>query len=141
MRFLREFMVVPLLLTAAACTSKAHDISKPSDTPLPPIVVHCAKFEATAKKISDAQGALYGTVKGDAHQAVETLATELTALESGAPSDVKSALADMISAFRNAEELLKNPTADNKKTASDLAKKLSADGQKITKYFTTHCGS
>jgi hypothetical protein len=131
----------------SACTGDSGDSgdsddsgdSEPSHSggPLTEIAVDCAQFADTAKKITDAQTALYSGTGGKA--AIVGLVTELTALKAGAPSEIQAALTDMSAAFRDAEELLENPTPENKAKLADLSPKLSEDGQKITAYITAEC--
>jgi len=130
-----------LAAALSACTGDSGDSgdSEPSHSggPLTEIAVDCAQFADTAKKITDAQTALYSGTGGKA--AIDGLVTELTALKAGAPSEIQAALTDMSAAFRDAEELLENPTPENKAKLADLSPKLSEDGQKITAYITAEC--
>lgn len=130
-------------LLLASCTRGSGGKQTPaslSGTPLTPVVVDCPRFADTSKLITQAQTKLYSGSAEDAHQAVETLATNLTALRQGAPTDVQRALSDLIDGFRNTEQLLANPTTESRKKAAALSPRLSSDGQKITGYVISRCG-
>jgi hypothetical protein len=133
---------VAVAAALTACSGGSGDSGDAKPTPtggqVTEITVDCAKFAGTAKKITDAQAALYSETGGTG--AIDTLVTELDALKVGAPSDIQAALTDMESAFRDAEVILKHPTNENKAKLAELAPKLSEDGQKITAYITSKCG-
>ena len=141
MRIRQGILVVALAAALSACTGESGDSgdSEPSHSggPLTEITVDCGQFADTAEKITDAETALYSGSGGTA--AIDNLVTELTALKAEAPSEIQSALTDMSAAFRDAEELLDNPTPENKAKLADLSPKLSEDGQKITAYITAEC--
>ncbi|MFL6159263.1 MAG: hypothetical protein ACJ72D_24520 [Marmoricola sp.] len=108
----------------------------PSD-PLTETTVPCARFAATAKKITDAQAALYTGKGGGAP--LEALVTELDGLKPGAPADVKAALTDMADGFRAASKLLDHPSALDRARLARLSPKLASDGQKISRYVVSRC--
>lgn len=101
------------------------------------ITISCEEFEDTARKITDAQAALYSGPGGT--EAIDTLETELSALEEGAPADVRTALRGMTAAFRDAQEILAEPTPENTAKLAELSEELSADSEKITAYITSKC--
>ncbi len=105
--------------------------------PLTDVTIPCANFQAAASKIAAAEAKLYSANSGVA--TLDALAAELGKLKDGAPSDVKAAIDDLVSAFRSAEAVLKNPTAQGQAQLASLGQKLSADGQKITAYVTSKC--
>jgi len=105
--------------------------------PLTEVTISCPEFADTAKKITDAQAALYSGSDGAA--AIDTLDAELAALKKGAPADVQAALTDLSDAFRAAQQVMAHPTAEGSAKLADLSKKLSADGQKVTAYITAKC--
>jgi hypothetical protein len=132
-------LALVLAATLSACTDDSGDsLPTPTGGPLSEITVDCEKYADTAEKITEAQAALYSDTGSSG--AIDTLNTELTALKDGAPPDIQAALTDMLAAFRDAEEILENPTPENKARLADLSPKLSADGQKITAYITSRCG-
>ena len=140
MRTREAILAVALALALSACTGdddSADPDPDPSD-PVTEITVECDEFSDTATRITDAQRALYSDSGGTA--AIDTLTAELTALKADAPPDIKTALTDMLAAFRDAQEFLDHPTPENKAKLADLSPKLSADGQKITTYITSQCG-
>jgi hypothetical protein len=132
---------VALALSVSACSDDGDDpesgASPTSDTPLTEITVDCPEFEDAAKKITDAQAALYSG-RGDS-EAIDDLVAELDALKEGAPDDVQTALTDMGAAFRDAAALLEKPTRENKAKLVQLAPQLAEDGQTITSYITSEC--
>lgn len=134
MRVREAIFAVVLVAALSACGGDPE--SSPSDE-LTEITISCARFDDTARKITDAQAALYSGT-GSA-EALDTLEAELSALEEGAPSEIRTALRDMSSAFRDAQEVLERPSPANTAKLADLAKKLSDDGQKITAYITSEC--
>jgi hypothetical protein len=143
----KALLAVALIVALSACTDDDRPSSDPSssdtpasapEAPLTEITVPCAQFAEATQKITDAQAALYSGSGGSA--AIDDLVAELTALQEGAPPDIQTALTDMAAAFRDAAELLENPTPDNKAKLVDLSSKLAADGQKITAYITSKCG-
>jgi hypothetical protein len=140
---IREGILAVVLAAAlasglAACTDDSGDSSPtPTGGPVSAITVDCAKYADTAKKITDAQTALYADTSST--EAIDSLVTELTALKDKAPADIQAALTDMEAAFRDAQQILEHPTPENKAKLADLSPKLSDDGQKITAYITSEC--
>ncbi|MCU1657398.1 MAG: hypothetical protein JWO57_2054 [Pseudonocardiales bacterium] len=126
--------------TSAAPTISGAPTTSSSGSNSRPVSAYCGKLVATATKVTAAQGALYRG--GSSTQgAITTLVAELKALQDGAPSDVKTALTDMISAFQTAAGVLQHPTAQNQAQITALGTKLSADGQAISAYLTSKCPS
>jgi len=137
----REALLVVVLAVALSACSGDDDTADPDPKPSGPvtgIALECAQFADTAEKITDAQTALYSDTGGTG--AIDTLSAELTALQADAPPAIQTALTGMLAAFRDAEEILENPTPENKARLADLSPQLSADGQKITSYITSQCG-
>ena len=137
----REALLAVVLAAALSACSGDDDTADPDPKPSDPvseITLECAAFADTAEKITDAQAALYSDTGGAA--AIDTLSAELTALKADAPEDIQTALTDLLAAFRDAKEILENPTPENKAKLVDLSPELSADGQKITAYITSQCG-
>lgn len=128
--------IFAFVLVAALSACGGDPESSPS-AELTEITLSCAKFDDTAKKITDAQAALYSGTGST--EAIDTLEAELSALKDGAPADVRTALTDLGAAFRDAEEILDKPTPKNTAKLAELAQKLSDDGQKITAYITAEC--
>ena len=141
MRIRSGILAVALVASLSACSGgddDSHDAEpSPSGGPLTEMTIDCARFADTAKKITDAQAALYAGTGGTA--TIDTLVSELTALKAEAPADIQTALTDMEAAFRDAEEILEHPTRENKARLADLSPKLSADGREITAYITSEC--
>jgi hypothetical protein len=139
-RIRQGILVVALAAALSACTGDSGDSGDSEPSPggsITEIAVDCVQFADTARKITDAQAALYSGTGGT--PAIDTLVTELTALKAEAPSEIQAALTDMSAAFRDAGELLENPTPENKAKLADLSPKLSEDGQRITAYITAEC--
>jgi ABC-type Fe3+-hydroxamate transport system substrate-binding protein len=135
----RLLVLTAVLVAALSACSDDEKSSEPEPTAsMTEVTVQCDRYADTAKKITDAQTALYSGTGGD--EAIDTLVTELDGLKEGAPADVKAALTELTSAFEDAKVVLENPTPENKAKLADLAPKLSADGQKITAYITSKCG-
>jgi hypothetical protein len=150
-------LVVVLGLVLGACSSdpESGDPPSPSDSPssdspssptlttedsvpLTEITIDCPEFAEVAQKLTAAQTALYD---GSGTPAVmDDLIAELAALKEGAPAGVQTALDKMAEAFRDAAEILANPTAENQARLAELGPKLADAGQKITAYFTSQCG-
>jgi hypothetical protein len=135
-------------LALAGCDSGGLDLqrspaptgSQPFPTGTPIGNLDCPKFKAAATRIADAQSKLY--VSGpQAAAAAHALETELTALKKEAPSDVDTAIDDLISAFRSASDLISDPSpsAAEAEQLRKLGPRLSADSQKITQYVTSTC--
>jgi hypothetical protein len=137
----REAILAVVLGVALSACSGDDDGADPDPNPSAPVTemtVDCDRFSDTSTRITDAQTALYSGTGGTA--AIDSLTAELTALKADAPADVQTALTDMLAAFRDAEEILDNPTPENKAKLAELSPKLSADGQRITAYITSQCG-
>jgi hypothetical protein len=134
-------LAVTLAIALSACSGgddESGDAKPNPSAPVTEITIDCDKYADTAKVITDAEAELYAGTGGTA--AIDTLVTELTALKAGAPAGIQTALTDMEAAFRDAEEILENPTPENKARLADLSPKLSTDGQEITAYIRSECG-
>ncbi len=138
MRTLEGFLALALVAALSGCSDDpaAKKPAEPS-APMSEITVDCDKFADTAKKINDAQTALYGGTGGQ--EAIDSLVTELDALKDGAPADVQEALTDMGNGFRSAAEIMENPTAENQAALAALTPKLADDGKKISDYIVDEC--
>jgi hypothetical protein len=135
-------LAVVLAVTLSACSDDGDEPSgsgsKTPDATLTEVTVDCPEFADTAQKITDAQTELYSGTADDA--TIDELVGELDGLKEGAPDDVQTALDDMGAAFRDASELLDDPTPANRAQLLDLGPKLAEDGQTITAYITAQCG-
>lgn len=144
MRVLMGALALALAATLAACSddpeseSESRSPSASPDAPLTEVTISCPEFEDTAKRITEAQAELYGGTADS--ETIDELVAELDALKEGAPPDVQAALTDMGAGFRDAAELLENPTRENQAKLAELAPKLSEDGQTVTAYITSKCG-
>ena len=98
----------------------------------------CTKLVAAGQRLVSAQSTLYSGGSGSS-SAITTVVGELKALEKGAPSDIRSALTDMIGAFQDTENVLHHPTSQNQSQLASLGVKLANDGQKISTYVATKC--
>lgn len=125
-------IVVPALSGCSGDEPKA----RPS-APMTEVTISCPEFADTAKKITEAQKALYSG--SDAAAAIDTLDGELAALEKGAPADVQAALTELSDAFREVQRIMAHPSPQGSTKLATLAPKLSADGQKVTAYVTSKC--
>jgi uncharacterized phage infection (PIP) family protein YhgE len=119
------------------------DIGSPADDPaddpsVTEVTVDCPEFEDAAKKIADAQTALYDPA-GNTDEAIDDLLAELDALKKGAPDDVQQALTDLSSGFQDAADLLENPTQGNQARLVALASQLADDGRQVTDYIQEQC--
>ncbi len=135
MRARNAFVAMAIAATLSACTG---DGDGDASDPMTEITVDCAEFEDTTRKIADAQAQLYTGEGGT--EAIETLDAELEALEEDAPDDVDTALQNMRDGFKQAEELLADPTGANKSELAELAPQLAEDSQTITEYIKDECG-
>jgi hypothetical protein len=145
-------LAVVLVAALGGCSDdpESSDSPSPSDSPSSPslsteqsvplteIAVDCPEFADVAQKITDAQTALYDG-SGDT-AVIDDLVTELDGLKEGAPADIQAALDDMASAFRDAAEILADPTPEHQAQLAELGPQLAEAGQKITAYFTAKCG-
>lgn len=129
-------LTVGLAAGLAACSDDSDE--RPSDE-LTETVVECDEFEDTAKRITDAQADLYDGSGDDASAAIDTLTTELEALEEGAPAEVQDALNDLAEGFRDAEEALAEPTKERHAELAELADELAEDGRTVTTYIAEEC--
>lgn len=133
-------VVVASLAGAAAmlsgCSGDDAKDTRPS-APLTEITVECDKFADTAQRITDAQTELYTGTGGKA--AIDQLVGELEQLEEGAPADVQTALENLADGFRDAQELLADPSAENKEKLTEVSQSLAKDGQRITAYIVSKC--
>jgi thymidine phosphorylase len=137
-RYRVGILVLALAAALSACSDDSDDSDgSPSDQPSE-ITIECDEFEDTAAAIAQAQSDLYAGTGGTA-EAIDTLVVELEALKEGAPADVQTALTDMIAGFRDAEELLEDPSPKNQSKLAELAPKLAEDSQTITEYVTSEC--
>lgn len=127
-------VVMALVAALCACTG---DSEPTSSDPLTPIALECDEFADTSARINDAQAELYSG-SGDG-EAIDALVAELEALEEGAPDDVQESLRDMAEAFRDAEEILADPTPQNQARLARLAPELADDGQRISAYIASQC--
>ena len=134
-----------LVLSLSACSGDPEPesgpgpaTSDPPGDPLTEVTISCPEFEDTARRIAEAQAELYSGTS-DA-EVVDSLVAELDALKEGAPEEVRSALDDMGAGFREAAELLADPSAKDRAALARLAPELAADGETITAYITTQCG-
>jgi hypothetical protein len=134
-------LAVALVASLAACSDDDPESDADphaTDITMSEVTVDCPQFADAAKKIADAQAALYDGSGGAG--ALDDLVAELDALKDDAPDDVDAALDDMADAFRDAAAILENPNPDNQAELADLGEKLSEDSQKITEYITSQCG-
>jgi hypothetical protein len=134
-------LAMALALALSACSGDPESSPESSTSPdatLTEVTISCPEFEDTAKKITDAQTKLYGGTADS--ETIDELVAELDALKEGAPPDVQTALTDMGAGFRDAAEILENPTPQGRAELAKLAPKLAEDGQKITAYITSECG-
>jgi hypothetical protein len=129
--------------SALVSRSEIHPAVSPSTTlgslPVPVATTgYCGELGAAANRLNAAQAALYNGGTG-AQQAVDTIVAELRKLQTGAPAEIKTALAHMITGFGQARDLLVHPTDADKRKLTQIATSLSADGEKITAYVTAKC--
>lgn len=148
---LRMAFLVPVLVLSGLLTACGGDDAEPSSNatpntrlsptapsaPLTEATISCARFEATAKRIAEAQSELYSA--SGAKAAIDELVTELDALKDGAPANVQKALDDLGDAFRTAAEVLENPTQENAEKLQDLGTELAESGQLVSEYIVSKC--
>lgn len=136
MRTRMAVLVVVIAAVVTGCGGDEKEAGKPS-APLTEITVSCDKFADTAKRITDAQTALYSGT--DAKTAIDQLVGELEQLKDGAPADVETALDDLVDGFRDAEQLMADPTDANKEDLAKVSADLAKDGRRITAYIVSKC--
>lgn len=113
-------------------------LSTPGD-PVTELTVPCTEFSDAAQKIADAQRDIY--TRSGAADAVDRLATELDGLKAGAPDEVRTAVDQLVDAFRTAATLMEEPTAAAQAELARLASKLSEAGKTVTDYVVSKCTS
>ena len=135
-------LAVMLAVALSACSDDGEEPwsseQKSPDASLTEVTIDCPEFADTAQRITAAQTELYSGTADDA--TIDELVSELDGLKEGAPEDVQTALDDMGAAFRDASELLDDPTPANRAKLLDLGPMLAEDGQTITAYITAQCG-
>lgn len=131
-----------VLVLAVGCDGGSGDEPRTApSTELTEITVECDRFAETARRITDAQTALYdGKDSPDDAAAVDALVEELDALRPEAPPDVRTALTDLGEGFRSAQQLLADPTEANRATLAELTPQLSEDGRTVTGWIIDQCG-
>lgn len=138
MRLGIRILVVLLAAALAACSDDSGDgDSADPSASLTEITIDCDEFQEAADRVTQAQADLYGGTGGA--EAIDTLIAELEALKEDAPDNVRAALTDMATAFRDAAELLENPTPENEDELTKLAPQLEAASRTITDYVTSEC--
>ncbi|MCW2786481.1 MAG: hypothetical protein JWP74_2998 [Marmoricola sp.] len=103
------------------------------------VTVPCKKFAGVAQKITDTQTKLYSGQASDSTLA--DLAAGLKTVKTGAPSDVKAAVDELLSAFVTARREISKPTAAGTAKLQRMASKLSSDGRTVTSYVLKQCRS
>jgi hypothetical protein len=98
----------------------------------------CTQLVAAGQRLVAAESALYSTGSGSS-TAITKVVGELKTLGTGAPSDIKAALGDMVGAFQDAENVLTHPTSQNQSQLASLGVKLADDGKQISNYVATKC--
>lgn len=126
-------LVAFLLISLTGCGGSG---DKPSSG-MTEITLDCQKYADTARRITEAQTALYQRQGGT--EAVDRLLAELDGLRAGAPADVKAALAELGTAFRQAQQVLAAPTPGHAAALGDLGPKLAEDSRKVTAYIVSRC--
>lgn len=102
-------------------------------TPTP----YCHQLVAAAPKIDAAQTSLYAGKSTDA--AIDRLSDQLTALQTGAPSDLEAALADMAAQFRSARDILQRPTMQARDRIAAFGTRITNDNRVLASYINAHC--
>lgn len=135
-----------LVVSAAlvGCSDGSGDGSTADPSPEPSdITVSCDRFDETAQRITEAQVAIYdGKDSADDLAAVDALVAELDALKTDAPEEVRTALTDLGSAFREAQRLLDGATAGDQAGLNELAglaPALAEDSQVVTAWILDQC--
>lgn len=147
---LRMAFLIPLMMLSGALTGCGGDDAPSANAtantrlsptapsgPLTEVTIPCARFEATAKRIAEAQSELYSA--GGAQTAIDELVTELDGLKDGAPADVQKAIDDLVDAFRTASEVLANPTQEDAEKLQELGTELAESGQLVSEYIVSKC--
>lgn len=118
-------MCVAALLTS--CTSSGHRQS-----------AYCTQLAATAHRLASAESVVYtgGTGSG---AALSRIVTELHRVQRGAPAQIQTAIDDLVTAFGQAEQLLKRPTQQGRTQLAQVASRLSADGKTVGDYLSAKC--
>ncbi len=139
---LRPVALLAALALACAACSGDKDASPPDPSAsLTDIAVDCDRYEDTARRITEAQTALYDgkDSPGDA-SAVDELVAELEALEDEAPDDVDTALAGLADGFRTAEQVLAAAPSADAAELPRLSTGLAEDSQVVTAWILEQCG-
>lgn len=112
-------------------SATAADVGKNANVP-------CQQLGAIAAGVSSAQTHLYGS---PSPSAVATVTQQLTTLEASAPASLHPAINELIQGFQLAEQVLTNPTTQNKAQLDAMSARLSADAQQISSYVVAACPS
>ena len=113
--------------TAAGCTSD----SQKSDP-------YCQQLSATSERLASAQQDLYQVGAGS-KAALNQIVGELQGLQTSAPADIRTALSELVTAFQQADDALRQPTKRAQRQLAQAAKVLAADGKKLTDYVASKC--
>jgi hypothetical protein len=119
---------VLVVISSTACSS---DGSKQTDP-------YCTKLTAVSQRLISAEQDFF---KGGAggQGALSRVVGELQALQPSSPTGIRTALAELIIAFQDAEHALRHPSKEGQEQLAQAADVLSADGNKLSNYVTSKC--
>ncbi len=151
MRTRFALVIVALAAVASACGGSSSPSTAPTTGTTTPVSTptisipsggnfDCAKYVNTSAQISRAMANSFSGSVADFDTALNALKSEFNAIKDGAPSDVKSAIDDMVSAMTDIGKIRANPSSADASHLQTLAAKMPTDGAKISAYIASKCG-
>lgn len=151
MRTRFALVIVALAAVASACGSSSSPSSSPTTGTTTPVSTpsisipsggsfDCAKYVNTSAQISRAMANSFTGSVADFDTELNALKAEFNSFKDGAPSDIKSAVDDMISLMTDIGKIRANPSSADAAHLQSLSAKLPVDGQKIAAYIASKCG-
>jgi hypothetical protein len=119
------------LLAAGVMTACSSSAAKGSDP-------YCQHLTTVSHRLAGAQQDLF--TSGARNQgALSQIVGELQGLQKGAPAGISRALAELATAYQQAEAALQHPTKRAQQQLAHVAHVLSTDGKQVNEYVTSKC--
>jgi hypothetical protein len=119
------------LLLAGMVTACSSSGSKGADP-------YCEHLSSVSQRLTSAQQDLFSS-GATGQKALSRIVDELQGLQKGAPEDISKALAGLVTAYQQAEQVLQHPTKQGRQQLTRVANTLSTDGRKVRDYVTSKC--